>query len=50
MEEGLVEHLLDLSRKLRETAEHRPDHLPLLQHALQATWDEAAARCGRFAQ
>jgi Novel STAND NTPase 1 len=46
VEEGLVEHLLDSSRKLRETAEHRPDHLPLLQHALQATWDEAAARWG----
>jgi hypothetical protein len=41
VEPRLVGHLLDCARRLRETAEHRPDHLPLFQHALQATWDRA---------
>ena len=44
IEEKLVDHLLEMSEQLRCTAQNRPDHLPLLQHALQATWDEAASR------
>jgi WD40 repeat protein len=38
---GVVDWLLEGAKKLSVELEHRPDQLPLLQHALQAIWHGA---------
>ncbi|MCP8940824.1 hypothetical protein NK718_20045 [Alsobacter sp. SYSU M60028] len=40
----LVTTLLARSRDIRDGLDHRPDQLPLLQHALRLTWENAARR------
>jgi TIR domain len=44
---GMPDLLLDGAARLSKELEHRPDQLPLLQHALQATWDAAMRRWSR---
>jgi WD domain, G-beta repeat len=41
---GMPDWLLEGSIRSSSEIEHRPDQLPLLQHALQATWDAAIHR------
>jgi WD40 repeat protein/tetratricopeptide (TPR) repeat protein len=41
---AFVERLLKESSKLRDSLVHKPDQLPLLQHALRLVWDNAVAR------
>jgi DNA-binding beta-propeller fold protein YncE len=41
---GMPDWLLEGSIRSSSDLEHRPDQLPLLQHALQATWDAAIRR------
>jgi WD40 repeat protein len=41
---GMPDLLLAAAGRLSEELEHRPDQLPLLQHALQATWHSAMKR------
>ena len=42
--EGMPDLLLAAANRLSKELEHRPDQLPLLQHALQATWHSAMKR------
>jgi hypothetical protein len=39
---GLVDALLDEADKLKDSLEHKGDHLPLLQHGLQVLWSAAS--------
>jgi WD40 repeat protein/tetratricopeptide (TPR) repeat protein len=39
-----VDRLLKESSKLRDSLVHKPDQLPLLQHALRLVWDNAVKR------
>ncbi len=41
---GMPDLLLAAAARLSNELEHRPDQLPLLQHALQATWHSAMKR------
>jgi hypothetical protein len=41
---GMPEWLLEGAKRSSRELEHRPDQLPLLQHALQATWHAAIRR------
>ncbi len=41
---GMPDLLLAAAARLSKELEHRPDQLPLLQHALQATWHSAIKR------
>jgi hypothetical protein len=41
---GMPDLLLAAAARLSKELEHRPDQLPLLQHALQATWHSAMKR------
>ena len=41
---GMPDLLLDAAAQMSNELEHRPDELPLLQHALQATWHSAMKR------
>jgi len=41
---GLVEWLLGESTKLRASLRHKPDQLPLMQHALRLIWGNAVDR------
>ena len=41
---AFVDRLLKESSKLRDSLVHKPDQLPLLQHALRLVWDNAVAR------
>ncbi len=43
-EKGLPELLLKGAARLSKELDHRPDQLPLLQHALQAVWHAAMRR------
>jgi hypothetical protein len=43
-EPGLPDLLLQGAARLSKELEHRPDQLPLLQHALQASWHAAIRR------
>src|SRR5262249_15373678 len=43
-EPGVPDWLLEGARRSSSEIEHRPDQLPLLQHALQATWHAAMRR------
>jgi hypothetical protein len=43
----LVDGLREQAAFLRESLDHKPDSLPLLQHALQSTWNNAVARWSR---
>jgi hypothetical protein len=49
-EPKLVAALKAQAGRLRESLDHKPDSLPLLQHALQSTWDNALARWRRRLQ
>jgi hypothetical protein len=40
----LVQALIFNAKRLRESLDHKPDSLPLLQHALQSIWDAALTR------
>ncbi len=44
---GMPDLLLAAAGRLSKELEHRPDQLPLLQHALQATWHTAMKRWSR---
>jgi hypothetical protein len=46
----LVERLKEQAAFLRGSLDHKPDSLPLLQHALQSTWNNAVARWDREKQ
>ena len=46
----LVDRLREQAAFLRESLDHKPDSLPLLQHALQSTWNNAVARWDREKQ
>jgi WD40 repeat protein len=41
---GMPDWLLEGAKRSSKELEHRPDQLPLLQHALQATWHQAMRR------
>jgi hypothetical protein len=41
---AVVGRLEGQAQQLQITLEHKSDHLPLLQHALQVLWDKALAR------
>ena len=41
---AFVDWLVAESSKLRESLVHKPDQLPLMQHALRLTWDNAVRR------
>jgi hypothetical protein len=43
-EPGMPDWLLEGAKRSSSEIEHRPDRLPLLQHALQATWHAAMRR------
>jgi hypothetical protein len=43
-----VDRLLKESAKLRDSLVHKPDQLPLLQHALRLVWDNAVERWSRL--
>jgi len=43
-EPGMPDWLLEGAKRSSSEIEHRPDQLPLLQHALQATWHAAMRR------
>ncbi len=43
-EQGMPARLLKGAARLSDELDHRPDQLPLLQHALQATWHSAMRR------
>jgi WD40 repeat protein len=44
---GMPDLLLSAAERLSKELEHRPDQLPLLQHALQAIWHSAMKRWSR---
>ena len=44
---GMPDLLLSAAKRLSKELEHRPDQLPLLQHALQAIWHSAMKRWSR---
>ncbi len=46
-EKGMPEWLLEGAKRSSQEVEHRPDQLPLLQHALQAAWHGAMRRWSR---
>ncbi|WP_348642850.1 hypothetical protein [Mesorhizobium sp. B2-3-2] len=43
----LVDLLTAETQRLSRTLDHKPDSLPLLQHALRAIWEEAIKRWGK---
>ena len=49
-EPAFVNWLMDESKKLRESLVHKPDQLPLIQHALRLIWNNAVERWDRAPQ
>ena len=47
-ESGMPDWLLEGAKRTSSELEHRPDQLPLLQHALQATWHSAMRRWSKI--
>jgi WD40 repeat protein/tetratricopeptide (TPR) repeat protein len=45
---AFVDRLLKESSKLRDSLVHKPDQLPLLQHALRLIWDNAVKRWSKL--